>query len=59
MSLPQALVVERWTSDDEREEVHLFIPGERNAYILGFNPDIVDDQLVSDLLAKLGYQMPA
>lgn len=54
-----SLIVERWTSDDEREEVHLFIPGERNVYVLGFNPDIVDEAKISELLDSLGLKMPA
>lgn len=53
------LIVERWTSDDEREEVHLFIPGERNTYVVGFNPDIVDQAKISELLDSLGLKMPA
>lgn len=57
--MAQALIVERWTSNDEREEVHLFIPSERNTYVLGFNPDVVDETKISELLDSLGLKMPA
>lgn len=53
------LIVERWTSDDKKEEVHLFIPGETNRYVLGFNPDVVDENKICELLDSLGLKMPA
>lgn len=54
-----ALMVERWTSDDCQEEIHLFIPGEKARYVLGFNPAIVDEAQVVALLGVMGLEMPA
>jgi len=54
----QLLIVERWASDDEKEEIHLFISGERNTYVLGYNPAILDDQEVRELLRSHGLEMP-
>lgn len=57
--MPTPLIVERWVSSDNKEEIHLFIPGECNTFVLGFNPDLVDEAQVVALLGVMGMEMPA
>ena len=45
--------VEVWRSDDNRNEVHIFRPGTPNTYILGFNPTLVQLDVVERVLESL------
>ena len=45
-------VMEKWRSNQNQEEQHFFIPDERNTYILGFNPKLVDKKKITALLKK-------
>lgn len=29
---------EKWTSDQNQEEIHFFVEGEQNEYVFGYNP---------------------
>lgn len=49
------LKVEVWKSDQSQEEIHLFVEGERNDYVLGFNPKVIAVEEVRSFLADKGF----
>jgi hypothetical protein len=48
---------ERWQSDNNRQEIHFFVAGEQNTYIIGFNPAIVPAPVIISILHSLGYEV--
>ena len=58
MSEPLTLKVERWTSNDNQEEVHLYMPDERNTYVMGYNPEKLAPQDIEALLCEMGFRLP-
>lgn len=52
------VVVERWESDDNREEIHLFMPGEANTYVMGWNPAMISEDTIRHILAQIGLSLP-
>lgn len=52
-----AIDVEIWSSSDNKTEVHTFSAGDRNTYILGFNPELIPVEDVREFLADYGYAL--
>ena len=44
------LNVEVWYSSSHLEERHFFLEDERNTYVFGYNPQLVDDESVRKIL---------
>ncbi len=50
------LQLERWSSNQNKREVHLFIKGRPDKYVMGFNPHIFREKEILALLEKCGIQ---
>ena len=51
------ITFELWTSD-ENKEVHFFVAGEQNTYIMGLNPEFISLEEALTLLANKGFKFP-
>ena len=45
--------IEVWKSDQNQEEIHLFMEGEQNEYIIGYNPKYVAKEKIEALLREI------
>lgn len=52
----QLLRVEKWKSSENRQEIHYFIEGTQ-VYVVGFNPDLVPEDVIIRALKGLGYRV--
>ncbi len=47
--------IERWTSDDNRDEIHFFVKNDNSKYIMGYNPAYFDKEVIIKLLKNAGF----
>lgn len=52
--LTKTIRLQRWQSDDELEEIHIYDRGS-DTYIIGFNPELVDYEDVATILRSMGF----
>ena len=45
--------LECWKSDQNQEEIHYFIEGEQNEYIIGYNPKYISKEKIEALLGEI------
>lgn len=50
--------LERWVSDQNQEEIHYFIAGEQNEYVIGYNPKYVSKEKIEALLREVNEDSP-
>jgi hypothetical protein len=61
-AVSERILVEGWHSDDaEAREVHIFRDSDQRgwAYVLGYNPDLFDEEDVRSFLRRHGIDWPA
>jgi hypothetical protein len=56
--------LEIWISNENREEHHYFLPGgdvgyQHNTYLFGYNPRLVSETTVQEIIKLIEKQMPA
>ena len=51
------VLVEEWTCGDKKE-VHFFQDNEVNAYVFGYNPKLMSEYLVKQILTSMGMELP-
>lgn len=49
------LKTEVWKCDDNKEEIHLFLPDKRNEYVIGYNPKLISTDKIAKLLDEQGF----
>jgi hypothetical protein len=57
--MPTAVASERWTSDTNQREIHFFVAGDQNTYILGYNPELIPTLAITAFLRSYGFEVPA
>ena len=49
--------VEIWKSDQNQEEIHHFVAGERNTYLFGFNKKLLGHKLYKQVKALVNERL--
>lgn len=47
--------VEIWKSNENRREVHFFSSANRSDYVMGYNPELFDKEVIIKLLNNAGF----
>ena len=45
--------IEIWTSNQNQEERHFFMPEEHNTYIWGYNPQIISQETADRIISMI------